>query len=337
MYWTARLGDHVEAPLAQRTYWWWRGFRVSSVRQYAFPRPDMHEYVNDYSENYGSLHLNPIPLMFRHKAMQRAFLQTAGAAQPEVMAALWRGRVVLHPFSPRAAPVTVAELEQALRADGGEFILKPEEGGGGDKVALIRAEHGTLVRHYGRDSGPLDLQQCHDRAMLIERRAEQAGFWRDLFPGSLNTMRLLTLWREGDRAPIIARVAQRIGTLDSTPTDNHGRGGLALPIDRETGRLGHGSRKDYPEERLTNHPDTGTRFEGLMLPAWEAIRTEVLRLAGSLPLNCFVGWDVFVNAEGKVAICEANGARTGVLIMQLERGLLADPETRRYYEESGWA
>lgn len=70
-----------------------------------------------------------------------------------------------------------------------------------------------------------------------------------------------------------------------------------------------------------------------MIPGWAGIRAEVLRLAGALPHNCFVGWDVFVTSQERVAICEINGARTGVLIMQLDTGLLADPRVRGYYEE----
>ena len=333
IYWTGRLADQGEASLIEKLRWWYRGFRPVSARQYGFPRADMHHYVNDYAENYASQRFNPVKAVFDHKAVQYALLQAAGAILPELMAILYRDRAALHPLTPRAEPATASELERALLADGGEFIIKPDRGGGGDKVALIRPENGKLIGYSGRDRGPFRFDRTSNRVMLVERRATQAGFWRDLYPGSLNTIRFLTLWRESEPTPFIAGATQRIGSEASAPADNHARGGLAAPIDAVTGRLGCAYRKKDPEERLTHHPDTGSPITGMVIPDWAGIRTEVLRLAGALPLNCFVGWDVFVNDEGRAAICEMNGHWTGVLIMQLENGLLADERVRRYYEE----
>jgi hypothetical protein len=40
-----------------------------------------------------------------------------------------------------------------------------------------------------------------------------------------------------------------------------------------------------------------------------------------------------VNQEDRVAVCEMNGARSTVTLLQLDRGLLADNRVREYYEE----
>jgi hypothetical protein len=333
MYWTGQLAYQGEASLARKLRWWRRGFRPKSAVLYRFPVADQNQYVNDYAENYRSLHLNPVESIFEHKTVQHGLLQAAGAAMPELLGIIYRGRAVLRPLTPRAEPVEIAELERALVAHGGEYIIKPDCGGGGDKVALLGVQNGALARQDKGRWAPFALAALMRDVMLVQRRAEQAPFWRALNPGSLNTIRFLTLWRTGERAPFIAAAAQRIGTAASAPVDNVSRGGLVAPIDAVTGRIGRAVSLKKVEQWFTHHPDNGAPIEGMVIPGWDAIRAEVLRLAGALPLNCFVGWDVFVNPEGRVAACEVNGARTSVAMVQLERGLLADERVRGYYEE----
>jgi hypothetical protein len=189
-----------------------------------------------------------------------------------------------------------------------------------------------LISYSGRDRAEFRFDRSRSTVFLIQRRASQAQFWCDLYAGSLNTMRILTIWLDGDPAPFIAAAAQRIGNDASAPADNYSRGGVAASIDAATGRLGHAIGSNAVQERLTHHPDTGSPITGRVIPNWGDIRAEVLRLAGALPFNCFVGWDIFVTADGRVAVCEINGSRVGVNILQLERGLLADERVRRYYE-----
>ena len=71
-----------------------------------------------------------------------------------------------------------------------------------------------------------------------------------------------------------------------------------------------------------------------MLPHWREIVGTVLRAARSMPMNCYVGWDVFVDASGQVIIGEASGS-TDVDIYQVHRGLLADPRVRAFFEDAG--
>jgi hypothetical protein len=85
---------------------------------------------------------------------------------------------------------------------------------------------------------------------------------------------------------------------------------------------------------ITHHPDTGAQIKGAVIPGWEGVRDTVLRAAASLPTNRYVGWDVIVDDAGTPVILEGN-ARPGLDVMQVERGLLADPAVRRFYERVG--
>ena len=174
--------------------------------------------------------------------------------------------------------------------------------------------------------------------MLIERRLEQGAFWRSLFPDSANTLRLLTLWTPGEPRPFVARAVQRIGTADTVPTDNWSGGGISAPVDLATGTLGagrmHPLKGKRAEQRFTEHPDTGARIAGAVLPGWEQVTDVVLRAAASVPFNRMAGWDILVDAEGVPVILEANG-NSDVNLLQVHGGLLADPRIRRFYQAFG--
>ncbi|HET8624328.1 MAG TPA: sugar-transfer associated ATP-grasp domain-containing protein [Gemmatimonadales bacterium] len=332
--WTRILETLPDSPLREKLRWWPRGFRVESARLYGFPGRDPTEYVSDFWSAHRSRWFNPSDAFFEHKAARRAMLVAMGAAQVEAVGLLFRGRVVLHPFDPRQRVVSTEELEQWLLADGGEFIVKPEDGGKGKGVFLVRAVDGQLVRHGGGSEVPFRIAECHERMTVIERRAEQAPFWRNLFPATVNTIRMLTLWREGEREPFLAAATQKIGTAASIPVDNFAQGGLAVPVDIDTGRLGAARIKADVRQRLPRHPETGTPIEGVYLPGWRALCDEILRITAAFPGDCFVGWDVFRDAAGRTVIVEANGWSTGVQILQMETGLLRNPRVRAFYQDA---
>jgi hypothetical protein len=69
------------------------------------------------------------------------------------------------------------------------------------------------------------------------------------------------------------------------------------------------------------------------IPGWAAIRDGVAALASRLPFLPHVGWDI-IPTDGGFAIIEGNN-RPAVNIVQLERGLLADPRAERFYRRRG--
>jgi hypothetical protein len=176
--------------------------------------------------------------------------------------------------------------------------------------------------------------------MLIERKLTQGAFWHSLFPDTVNTLRIQTLWTPGDSAPFVARAVQRIGTADTIPTDNWSGGGICAPVDLESGRLGEGRvhpLKAPPERRgyrFTVHPDSGGTITGAVIPEWERVVGVVLQAAASIPFNRMGGWDVLVDADQVPVILEANG-NSDVNLLQVHGGLLAEPRIRHFYRTVG--
>jgi hypothetical protein len=333
LFWMWRDDRRAKGSLLRKVRYWLRGFRIDSVEMYGFPRPDEPDYFDDYRATFRISELNASLAFYQHKLAQRALLLGSGFPQTPTVAVMWDGRVVLHPLTADATPATLEQLRTWLLQDGGRYIVKPEDGGRGAAIWLVQARNGTLICRRARREEPFPPAELVHRLTLIERYVEQAEFWRTLFPGTLNTIRLLTLWPANQR-PFIARACQRIGAAETIPCDNASAGGISAEIDLATGRMGPGRRRRDACQPLRRHPDSDAPIEGAVLPRWPAIRDTALRAAASLPINCYVGWDVFVDAADRIVIGEASGS-TGIGIYQVHRGLLSDATVRQFFQDAG--
>jgi hypothetical protein len=320
-------------PLKFKLAWWRRGFLADSASIYDFPRQDPRDYFSDYAR--ARLKVNPLPEFFNQKLWLRTFLLSRGFPQAETMALVQGGNVQLQPLSAHSRLSSPAELEQWLLDDGGTFIMKPHDGTRGYGVFVVERQAGVLVRRRGRQILPFH-HPARTGVKIIERMIEQGSFWRELSPASTNSLRVLTMWEPGASAPFIGCAVQRMGTIDTAPTDNWSAGGICAKVELESGRLGPGRRHSGAgiDTRFTHHPDTGAPIEGVIVPAWDKVKDTVLRAAMSLVTNRYVGWDVVVNIEGTPMILEGNN-NSDVNLMQVHGGLLADPRVRRFYEQVG--
>lgn len=332
-------GDEVKAPFPVRhkLTWWPRGFRADTAAVYDLGQHDWRDYVSDYTRVYRCVTINAARGFFDQKLMLRGFLLAKGFPQAETLALVNGSHVLLDPLTDSPRPVSTHELERHLLDDGGRFVVKPEGRGRGTGVFLVTARNGFLVRQRGRDVTPFRLADCQGPT-LVERMIEQGAFWRTLSPVSANTIRVVTMWTWGDPAPFIGCAVQRIGTAETTPTDNWSGGGICARVDVATGRMGIGRMHPLKGGRARTeyaaHPDTGAQIHGAVIPHWDTVRETVLRAATSLPTNPYIGWDVFVDEEGRAIIGEGS-ANTDVNLLQVHGGLLADPAVRRFYESCG--
>jgi hypothetical protein len=304
---------------------------------YDLARHDWRDYVSDYMRVYRCVTINPARAFFDQKLMLRAFLLAKGFPQTETLALVDGGHALLNPLSDSPAQVSTHELARRLLEDGGRFVVKPEGRGRGTGVCLVTAPNGSLIRQRGHEATPFRLADCQGLT-LVERMVEQGAFWRNLSPVSANTIRAVTMWTPGDAAPFIGCAVQRIGTADTMPTDNWSGGGICARVDVATGRMGIGRMHPLKGGRARTeyaaHPDTGAQIQGVVIPHWDTVRETVLRAATCLPTNRYIGWDVFVDDEGRAIIGEGS-ANTDVNLLQVHGGLLADPAVRRFYESCG--
>jgi len=118
---------------------------------------------------------------------------------------------------------------------------------------------------------------------------------------SVNTVRIDT-YLVGDTVHFNKAVL-RVGNGIAC-TDNWASGGYIVKIDLDSGTLrGTGKIKSkYGKGEYSSHPRSGIRFDGLVLPYWQELKSLVRKAAPvMLPLRS-LGWDVALTPEGPLLI-----------------------------------
>ncbi len=100
--------------------------------------------------------------------------------------------------------------------------------------------------------------------------------------------------------------------------DNFHSGGIAYPLDLETGVVTGPGRNNTEIRDYERHPGSGVYMPGFQLPCWEAVRTCAVQAMEQMPELGYVGWDIAVTPEGAELI-EGNCHWPGGNIIQLDK------------------
>jgi hypothetical protein len=251
-----------------------------------------------------------------------------GVPTPTVHAIVGERDVAWFTPPPAAGDPLLALLERE-----GELVLKPARGGRGDRIAFLSLGGGTL-RVDGEEREEAEVRALLTPGMLVSERLHQGAWARSVFPDATNTLRINTLWDVERGEPFVTQAIHRFGTRRSAPVDNVSRGGLMAPVDTDTGELGAALRNPGPGQLTTHaeHPDTGARIEGLVVPGWAEVRDAVLEVNRRLAHIPLIGWDVLLGDEGWWII---EGNHLPDPTIQVFGPFLADERVRRFYAHHG--
>lgn len=211
-----------------------------------------------------------------------------------------------------ASSASVGELTDFL-ARHPRVIAKPSRGEGGTGIAIYDRQVIDDVATWR--TALIDSDQT-----LLEEVLSQHEALAELYPDSVNTVRMITFRDPHDKLHVIASVL-RIG--NGSVIDNFASGGMFTMLDDAGVALYPGVDKQshiYPI-----HPVTGTAIQGFQVPHYSEIVEMVADAAKRLPTVPYVGWDIAVTPEGP-SLIEANhnssvfqmkpsasGIRTGLL------------------------
>lgn len=280
---------------------------LDDFTQFVSVRPGVNSDYIDILENKVAFHLASSP-----------HVDTV----PELL-----GTVTSGDFRPESdGPETLSDLVDQH----GGAVIKPISGTHGRGVRLVVPKGNQYdVNGERYTSAEFDALVEDLDDVLITERIRQHEYAREIWPESVNTVRVLTVLDPDTGEPFVSRAVHRFGGEGTGPTDNWSSGGVAAPVDEETGELGE--VVDYDPEsgvqRFDHHPDSGTTVAGKTVPAWDDVREAVLELASLHRCNPYIGWDV-VQTEGGPVVLEGNCA-PGITSLQLSGGLLEDERVER--------
>lgn len=232
---------------------------------------------------------------------------------------------------------TGAELRGLLHPlDPFAGFAKPVGGGQGYGAFTFEVRGGRV----STASGEMSFEELYDHCMslpfaadgyVIQPRMCVHPGLAEVMPGpGLGTIRLVTFLAPDGTVAIPWAVLKIPGR--GQVVCNPRLGALILPVDLATGRLGTavGPTPDtWVVHELEAHPDTGVRFDDVVVPGWTDVVRLVERAARDFAELPCLGWDLAITDEGPLLL-ETNWA-FGIYTQQiaLDRGLRT--ELRQHY------
>lgn len=140
--------------------------------------------------------------------------------------------------------------------------------------------------------------------LQVETVIKQHMAMSDVYPGSVNTVRAITICKDGE---VTLFAAYCLFGCYGARISNGSAGGIFVPVVDETGRLGEWGVRElqFGGGRFRAHPDTGVRFEDCTVPdyadAIQMLKKAHLTMQGIRS----IGWDVAFTPSGPIII-EAN-------------------------------
>jgi len=332
------LNSRPGLPWKRRLRAWKSGFTSSAWVQYQLDENDPDLYVTDLSAELSLYKINGIfnPII-ADKLIFSRLLTAHQVPQPDVIAVIHDGKF----FEENASydPDLPGSLTRSL-ARYPRQVFRPTWCGRGHGIFVLSQDDEGL-----RANGKLTTleQLCAhisqlDRYMVTEFQRQKA-YAEQIFPGSVNTLRILTLWDEETSAPYVAAVSHRFGTSRSAPLDNwrHGRGGICASVCPVTATLGQVAWRPNGAGPAwsSSHPETGQPVEGVIIPGFHPCLEAVLDAALHLPFCPMIGWDVVLTENG-FSVLEANPI-PDLDVLQIHNPLLTDPRTRKFFQRWGLA
>ncbi len=170
------------------------------------------------------------------------------------------------------------------------IFCKPINGTHGDNMEKI------VIKDF---KGDLYNYLIKKNLKLIEEVVIQCKIMNDLYPHSINTVRIITVNRYDEKVKVVAAY-QRIGN-NGRIVDNYNGGGMVVPINEQTGII------EYPAvDKLKNiyykHPITNTDIVGFKIPMYKEAVNLAKKAAKVVKEIRYVGWDIAITDKGPVII-----------------------------------
>ncbi|MFV2002935.1 MAG: sugar-transfer associated ATP-grasp domain-containing protein [Paracoccaceae bacterium] len=192
-------------------------------------------------------------------------------------------------------PVEPDALAGILFRDHQHVFIKADLGASGTDV--------TKVSRAGFDAAAHAVKGN----LAVQAPVTQHGFFDQITPDSVATIRLTTVKQIGARA-VCPGCHIRIGINSADIVANVNS--VEVGIMDELGTMGEfGKLHDWT--RVDQHPQTGFRFGGQLIPGFAKAQELCLRLHDSIPHLTIVGWDIAIDQSGAPRLIEMNTSGPG--------------------------
>lgn len=256
--------------------------------------PPYYQY-NFYNDKlYGHLNRN----QYNNKLNLYKLLKARNVETPEVIA-IYEYGTLKHLLG------TAINIEEVLSllSVGDKLFMKPVYGKGGNGIVVVKKkDNGYYIKDSKVTSGDICDSLAKNDVYVFQKGIIQRSDISNISPDSVNTLRVITQWRNG--SPHLSVCVMRIGR-NGNDVDNSAQGGVSVRVDENTGELYEFAFAEHGGGCFKRHPDTGFVFKGFKLENWDFIKQSILEYALKFPELVEIAWDIAV-VDGKPLAIELN-------------------------------
>lgn len=220
-------------------------------------------------------------------------------------------------FRNGARLMTDIEVDDTISNINDERIfVKRFTGGAATGVSIfIRKSKGVYMDFDNEQvSAAMIRKKYTGQDFIFEKQLVQEPILSKFNPDTVNTIRVMTFKDK------VISAAVRFGCKGAF-VDNTAKGGVAVSLDIETGKLESYGMREYDLKQYTEHPDTHLKFYNTIVPQWQAVKDVVEKTLKFLPYYKSVGFDVATTNDGPVIIKINTGAGIYLSQMGKDKGL----------------
>ena len=188
------------------------------------------------------------------------------------------------------------------------------------KDGIHKSEKATLTPEWISNQGV---------SYVVQEKLAQNSFAESLNPGSVNTVRLMTMrcpWN-GEVVPL--RAVMRLGTK-AVLVDNLSQGGVSVGVDL-SGRFADECIDDYGNHFMA-HPTSGTVFSEIKHPFIGDMARKACEIHAGIPFYNLLSFDLIVRADGSLCVVEINATSMASRMLQQDFGPLFGDRTEKLVE-----
>lgn len=304
-----------------------KGFSNGKYNLYNFKKNNPKNYLSDFQRRKTQIINGKYTLILDDKNIFEILLKNENVV-PKTYGTIVRGKITIN-----KEKTSFNNFIQLLKKHG-TLMIKKIHGGGGKGVHRIECSNNTFYLNNEKiTKNKLSTFIQNTEESIISEYLKQADYSKEIYPGTVNTIRMLTMKDPKTNEAFFAAAVHKFGSKKTEPADNVWKGGLTAKVDLETGILGAPAlhRENNNEiDWIEVHPDTLVRVEGTKIPHWDNVKSSILALTNRLENIYYVGWDVVVTNDG-YKIIEGNNY-SDVNILQIHNPLLTDKRVREFYE-----
>lgn len=278
-----------------------RGFYSYRIYQYGLTEDNYRQFLSDYDYK----RMRPLNNQYRKWFWDKLFTYYVLEAFPGYMPAYYariipqgKKRCVV-PFSGWTTEQLQPDVISLLRQKG-KLAVKPSIGSHGK--GFHKLEYCQQTQQYLIDDCVASVQQVQglidslQAGSLICQYVDMHQDLKRIYEKVVCTIRIMAI--QNHNGSPVKHAYMRIGTSSTGRTDNLASGGIAVPVDVQTGGLGTPEiLKNHRFSPCFTHPDTHAEISG-EIPHWQEIKAAIEKVCGYFFALEYLGFDVAVTQDG---------------------------------------